>query len=76
MIKIDRNDIKNLQSLQSRTESMILAVKRKRKIRVAEKAMWLVELNGQLETVRKLLNFYNNAMRFDIKGNPVEPLRD
>ena len=76
MIKIDRYDIKNLQSLQSRTDQMIQAVGRKRKIRRAEKAMWLVELVGQLETIHKLLDFYNDATRFDLNGDPVEPLRD
>jgi hypothetical protein len=55
---------------------MIKAVKRKRKIRVAERAMWLVELDGQLKTIDKLLDFYNDATRFDLNGNPVEPLRD
>ena len=76
MIKVDRYDISNLSALRSRTLSMIKAVKRKRKIRLAEKAMWLVELDGQLKTIDKLLDYYNNSTRFDLNGNPVEPLQD
>ena len=76
MIKVDRNDIRNLATLRSRALSMKAQVRRKRKIRLSEKAMWLVDLDDQIKTIDKLLDYYNNATRFDGNGNPVEPLRE
>jgi len=37
--------------------------------------MWLADLNDQIKTIDKLLDYYNNATRFDGRGNPVEGLR-
>jgi len=75
MIKVDRNDIRNLNAMRSRTLGVKANVKRKRKIRLSEKAMWLADLNDQIKTIDKLLDYYNNATRFDGRGNPVEGLR-
>lgn len=76
MIKVDRNDIRNLSAMRSRMLETKAHVKRKRSLRVSERAMWLADLEDQLGTVDKLLDYFNNATRFDGNGNPVEPLRD
>ena len=76
MIKVDRNDIRNLSAIRSRVLEVAAHVKRKRNIRLSERAMWLADLEDQLGTVDRLLDYFNDATRFDGDGNPVEPLRD
>ena len=54
-MKMTREDVSNLEAIRERIQATIKAVERKRKIRASERVMWLMNLEGQAETVTKLI---------------------
>lgn len=54
-MEINEKDIIDLVAVRERINATIKAVKRKRKIRQSERAMWLVDLQGQADTVSRII---------------------
>ena len=55
-IEVNKEDLINLKSRIGANKRLVEGIKRKRKVRLSEKAMWLVEVNSQTNTLQKILS--------------------